>query len=355
MTTAEHDSEPSSSEENEVLDIGDLDPDRWNDYAEEQGWSDGLPMVMPTESAVERFVAVARGDNEPFPPISPRQVVPTLRSLAANAVMAGCRPEYFPVVLGAVRAVLDPEYNLHGSLATTHPCSQMVLVNGPSRHALGINCSSNCFGQGWRSNASIGRALQLVLLNVGGARPGVMDRSTQGSPAKFAFCFGENEEHSPWEPYHVRRGFEASDTVVTVMAAEGPHNINDHASNTGEGLMTTIAGTASQPGANTIYGKGPYFIVIGPEHAQTLARDGWQIESMQAAIFERSRVPVDRVSKENQASYEGQDIPVIKGHYYLTPTPDLIHIVVAGGPGKHSAYIPSFGGTAASSVRIVQP
>ena len=341
--------------EQEVIELGDLDPAEWNDYAEAQGWSDGLPLVMPTESAVERFVAAARGENEPFPPISPRQVVPTLRSLAANAVMAGCRPEYFPVVLSAVRAVLDPAYNLHGVLATTHPCTQMVLVNGPSREALGINCSSNCFGQGWRANASIGRAVQLVMLNVGGARPGDMDRSTQGSPAKFAFCFGENEEESPWEPYHVRRGFDVNDTVVTTMAAEGPHNINDHGSVTGEGLLTTMSATISQPGANTIYRNGPYFVVIGPEHAQTLARDGWQIDSMREAIYERSRVPAARVSKENQASYEGQDIPVEDGHYYLTPSPEDIHIVVAGGPGKHSAYIPSFGGTAASSAQVPLP
>jgi len=339
-------------ETEEVLDLDGVEVSDWNDFAQARGWSDGLPLVPPTEDVVARFVETVRGDNEPIPPVSPRLVVPTMQSLAANAVMAGARPEYFPVVVAALRAVLDPDYNLHGSLATTHPCTQMVLVNGPIREKLGINCASNCFGQGVRANASIGRALQLILLNVGGARPGVMDRSTQGSPAKFAFCFGENEEESPWEPYHVRRGFEAGESVVTTMAAEGPHNINDHASNTGEGLMTTIAATVSQPGANTIYGKGPYFVAIGPEHAQTLARDGWTIETMKESIFERSKVPVDRVSKENQASYDGQDVPLRGGCYYLSPDPDHIHIVVAGGPGKHSAYIPSFGGTAASAVPV---
>ena len=338
----------------EVLDLDDLeaDPEAWNEYAEAQGWSDGFPLVMPTEAAVARFVETVRGDNEPIAPIAPRQVVPTKQSLAANAVMAGCRAEYFPAVMAAVRAVLDPDYNLHGVLATTHPCTQMVLVNGPLRAELDINCGSNCFGQGWRANATIGRALQLVLLNIGGARPGEMDRSTQGSPAKFAFCFGENEEESPWEPYHVRRGFGAGESVVTTLASEGPHNINAHARNTGEGLIATISGTMSHPGANTIYGIGPLFVAIGPEHAQTLKRDGWTITSMQEAMFEGSRVSMDRVSKENQDSYEGQDIPLINGHYYLTPSPEDIHIVVAGGPGKHSAYIPSFGGTMASSVRI---
>jgi len=194
-------------ESSEVLEVGDLDATAFTDMAIEQGWSDGLPLVPPTEAAVARFVAAAHGDNEPIAPISPRQVVPTLQSLAANAVMAGCKPEYFPVVLSALRGVLNADYNLHGTLATTHPCAPMVMVSGPLRHELAINCGSNCFGQGWRANATIGRALGLILLNVGGAKPAIMDRSTMGSPAKYSFCFGENEEESPWAPYHVRRGF----------------------------------------------------------------------------------------------------------------------------------------------------
>lgn len=336
----------------ELIDIGDLDPEGWTDYAIAQGWSDGLPLGVPTEAAVERFVAVARGDNTPFPPVSPRQVVPTLRSLAANAVMAGCRPEYFPTVLAALRGVLTPEYNLHGTLATTHPCAPMLLVNGPLRGKLGINCAGNCFGQGWRANATIGRALELILLNVGGAKPQVMDRSTQGSPAKFTFCFGENEEESPWAPYHMRRGFDAGDSVVTVMSGEGPHNINDHASTTGDALLTTMAASIAQPGANTIYGKGPYVVVIGPEHAATLHRDGWTIEAIQQALFERARVPLDRISKENQAQYDDSGHLPINGAYTVSPTAEDIHVLVAGGPGKHSAWIPSFGGTAVCSVRV---
>lgn len=336
----------------EVIELDDLDPGAWNDYAIERGWSDGFPLVAPTEDAVERFIETCRGDNEPLPPMSPRRVIPTLRSLAANAVMAGCRPEYFPVVVAAARAVLRPEYNLHGALATTHSCAQMLLLNGPLRAALEINCSSNCFGQGWRANATIGRALQLVLLNIGGAKPGVMDRSTQGTPAKYAFCFGENEEESPWEPYHVRRGFAAGDSVVTAIPAEAPHNINDHASTTGEGILTTIAGTISQVGANSIYCTAPLFVVLGPEHAATIHRDGWTIPDIQARIHEQSAVHVSRVSEENQASYAGMERPLVGEHYPLTPTPEDIHILVAGGPGKHSAYIPPFGFTEACSVRV---
>lgn len=337
----------------ETIDLGDIDPEQWNDYALEQGWSDGFPLIAPTDDAVARFVDICRGDKEPFPPMSPRRVIPTLSSIAANAVMAGCRAEYFPVVVAAVRAVLTPEYNLHGTLATTHPCAPMLMVNGPIRRDIDINCGSNCFGQGSRANATIGRALQLTLLNVGGAKPGDMDRATQGSPAKYAFCFGENEEESPWEPYHVRRGFDAGDNVVTALPCEAPHNINDHSSTSGEDILATIAGTISQTGANTIYSTAPYVVAIGPEHAATLHRDGWTIADVQEKLFKESAVHVSRVSRENQRNYEEERRQaLVNDHYYLTRTPGDIQIVVAGGPGKHSAYIPTFGFTEACSERL---
>lgn len=341
--------------ESEVLEVGaaDLDAEQWNDYAAEQGWSDGMPLMIPTEEKVSAFVETCRGDNEPFLPMSPRRVIPTLQSIAANAVMAGCKAEYFPVVVSTVRALLNPDYNLHGTLATTHPCAPGVILNGPIRTQLGVNCGSNCFGQGNRVNATIGRAVQLSLLNIGGAKPGEMDRSTQGSPAKYTFCFGENEEESPWEPYHVRRGFEVGDSVVTVLPCEPPHNINDHASTTGVGILTTIAGTVSQPGSNLIYGTAPYTVVFGPEHAQTVHRDGFTIEDIQQKLYEDSAVDVSRVSKENQINYEqDREQTAVNGKYYLTRSPEDIQIMVAGGAGKHSAIIPTFGFTEAISLRI---
>ena len=339
----------------EILDIPDMDPDSWAEYVEAQGWTDGLPLVPPTEAAVTRMVDGARGDNEPFTAITPRQVVPTLRSLAANAVMAGCKPAYFPAVLAALRGVLVADYNLHGTLATTHSCAPMVMVNGPLRQALNINCGANCFGQGWRANAAIGRALQLILNNVGGAKPAVMDRSTFGSPAKYTFCFGENEEESPFEPYHVRNGFRADESVVTVMSAEPNHNLNDHGSTTGAGLLTTFAGGIASPAANTIYAKGPFFVVFGPEHAATLARDNWTVGQIQQFLYEKARVSVDLISPGNHAIYEEAGHFPENGFYKVAPTPDDIHIAVAGGAGKHSAFIPSFGGTAAISIRVKPP
>jgi hypothetical protein len=341
--------------ETETIDLPDIDAEAWNEYATELGWSDGMPLYAPTEAKVAAFTAIARGDNEPIPPISPRQIIPTLPALAANAVMAGCKPEYFPTVIAALRGVLQPDYNLHGTLATTHPCAPMIMVSGPARHELVINCGSNCFGQGWRANAAIGRALALILLNIGGAKPGEMDRATHGSPAKYSYCFGENQEESPWEPFHVRRGFAASDTVVTVMAGEPPHNINDHGSTSADGIITTISGAISQPGSNNVYGKGPLVLVIGPEHAATIARDGWKIPALQDEIWHRSSIHVSRISKENQASYAGSGHLPVDDHYRMAPTPQDIHILVAGGAGKHSAWIPSFGGTAVISTKVRTP
>ncbi|MQA88296.1 MAG: hypothetical protein GEV03_27675 [Streptosporangiales bacterium] len=338
--------------EEEIITLDDLSHEQWFSYVEERGWGDGLPTIPPTEEAVAAFTEGWTAQPEPFPPIPPRRVAPTWSSLAANAVMAGCRPEHFALILAALRATMHPDFNLHGILATTHPCTPMVIVNGPLRRALAINCGANCLGQGTRANAVIGRALHLVLTNIGGAQPGIMDRATLGSPAKFTYCFGENEEASPWEPYHVRRGFAASDDVVTVAATEPPHNINDHGSTSGDEIITTIAGTMSEAGSNNVYIRGPHFVVIGPEHAATLHRDGWTVPRIQDELYERSRIHLSRVSAGNRAQFQDHGIEPKNDHYYVGPGPEQIHVLVAGGPGKHSAWIPSFGATAACSERV---
>lgn len=341
----------SEDEAEQIIDLGNAGVDEFNDHALAQGWGDGLPLVPPTEDKVAAMLAGYDGADS-FAAMPPRHVFPTLKTIAANAVMAGCRPEYFPVVVAAVRAVLQPAYNLHGALATTHPCTNMIIVSGPVRQQIGLNCGANCMGQFRRANVTIGRALQLVTLNIGGARPGETDRATQGSPAKIAFCFGENQEESPWAPYHVRRGFDAGDSVVTCIASEGPHNINDHGSTTGEGILMTVAGTITEAGANTIYRHGPYTVAFGPEHAATLKRDGWSIEAIQEKLFEDSAIHMSRFSKDNQKHYaERKQVPV-RDKYYLTPGPADIQILVAGGSGKHSCYIPTFGYVSACSERI---
>jgi hypothetical protein len=332
-----------------VLELAGVTEDTWQEEAFARGWGDGLPLVAPTPARVEAALRALEGIELELGPLPPSGLVPTRESFAANAVMAGCRPADLPVVLAALRAMLAPEYNLHGVLATTHPCASLLIVNGPVRTSLGINSGTNCFGQGTRANAVIGRAVQLLTMNIGGARPGSMDRSTQGSPAKYSWCFGENEEESPFEPYSVRRGFAPGESVVTVAATEGPHNINDHGSTTDEGLLMTIAGTMAQTGSNNLYVKGPHFLVLGPEHAATLHRDGWTADTLRERLWEQARVPVADVSEENRRQFEDWGVQPDGDFYTVSTGPEMLHILVAGGAGKHSAWIPSFGATAAVS------
>jgi hypothetical protein len=203
-------------------------------------------------------------------------------------------------------------------------------------------------GQGWRANATIGRAARLAMLNMGGGRPGVGDMATHGHPGKFSYCMAENEARSPWAPLHVRRGFSASSSTVTVFGAEAPHEINDHTSLTGASLMTTQASTFATLGNNNAYMSGELVLVMGPEHAETIARDGWSIPQIQQYLFSKARLRLGDLRAVGKAA------KLVMQHYNplddnemipLTTTPDDILILVAGGAGKHSMAIPSFGMT----------
>ena len=231
----------------------------------------------------------------------------------------------------------DPAFNLHAVLPTTHPCTPLVIVNGPVAARLGVNSGANALGQGHRANAVIGRALRLVLQNVAGATPGHVDRATLGHPGKYTYCLAENEAASPWEPLHVERGFGADESCVTVCASEAPHNVNDHSSTTPEGLLTALAGR--------------------PEHAATIASTGWSKADFKRALWERSRIRLARFSAENLARFATIDPARFRDRspedeVSLAPAPEDVMVVVAGGPGKHSAIIPTFGATRAVTVRI---
>jgi hypothetical protein len=182
-------------------------PAQMQDYFEAQGWTDGLPVVPPTPELVTAMVEGSglAADAE-VASIAPRMATATVEKVAINAVMAGCRPEFMPVVVAALRAMARPEFNLAGVQGTTHPVAPLVMVNGPIRERIGINCGSNVFGQGFRANATIGRAVRLVLINIGQGIPGKTDMATFGTPCKFSYCAGENEENSPWDGCHRQRG-----------------------------------------------------------------------------------------------------------------------------------------------------
>ncbi len=276
----------------------------------------------------------------------------TLEALAVNAVMAGCRPEYFPVIVAAVEAMLDPAFNLYGVQATTHPVAPLLIVNGPYARTIGCTRGSGCFGPGFRANATIGRAIRLILMNVGGAWPGRHDMATQGSPSKFSYCIAENEEASPWAPL-------AEGDVVTVYGGEAPHNVNDHVSTTAAGILTTVAHTAVTLGSNVGWylSQSQLLIVLGPEHAQTVAADGLGRADIQRFVYEHARLPLSTLKLGGM--WGAQDWPAWMmalrdddARPPRVPAPEDVLVVVAGGPGKHSSVVPNCCFSRAVSRRI---
>ena len=332
----------------------DEDFDAINALYLERGWGDGLPIVPPTAQRVERMLAFCdRPWNESIAKMAPRYGEATPLRLAANAVMAGCRPEYFPLYMLAIEAMCEEPFNLYGIQATTHLCAPLVIVNGPIARELEINSGHNAFGPGTQSNATIGRAIRLALLNIGGALPGSGDMSTFGAPSKFSYCVAENEAESPWEPLSVERGFAAGVTTVTVIGAECPHNVNDHESLSAEGILTTIAGTMATTGSNDTFYEAQPVVVMGPEHAKTVAGGGFSKADAKRFLQEHANIPMGRFSKENIERRFRMTLKDRYGNAPLdTPIPAVqraedIIIAVIGGAGKHSAYIPTFGATKA--------
>lgn len=316
------------------------------------GWSDGLPVVPPTPARVEAMLdASGRDPQQVIGEIPPNWGAATVEKLAINAVMAGCRPAHFPVLVAAVEAMTDPEFNLYAIQATTHPCAPLVIVNGPIRSELGFNSGSGAYGPGWRPNAVIGRAVRLVLLNVGGAWPGSGDMSTQGAPSKYSYCVAENEESNPWTPLHVERGFSPEQNTVTVLAGEPPHNINDHTGSSAKDVLTIVAGAMAVTGANNAYTGGETLLALGPEHAATIARDGMTKDDVREWLRIHATIPLERYTEETMLERFGRipDAPVP-----MVASLEDLAIIVLGGPGKHSSWVPTFGGTTRSVTREVR-
>jgi hypothetical protein len=324
-------------------------PGAWDEidaHYQERGWTDGLPIVPPTERRVRELLKqTPRDPREVVGVLPPRQGEATVEKIAANAVMAGCRPEYFPVVLAAIEALADPRFNLDSVQATTHPVATLLVVNGPIARAIGLQAGYNAFGQGFRANVTIGRAVRLVLMNVGGGLPGSGDRATQGSPAKIAYCVAENEAESPWEPLHVEAGLPAGTSTVTAFGCEGPHNIQDHYSNTALGVLLTVAGAMGQAGSNNLLGRGWPLLSLGPEHAATIAKEGYSKQKVKEFLFAHARFPLARLGLE----YRRQQIErwgVVDAPDTMVPIvrkAEDISVIVVGGAGKHSSWQPTFG------------
>jgi hypothetical protein len=331
--------------------------DEWTDLQREmmkRGWGDGLPLVPPTE---ERVGAMTLGAGLPADQvvavIAPRMRVATVELIAANAVMAGCRAQHMPLLIAAVLAMVEPKFNLYGCQTTTHCVAPLLIVNGPLAQALNIHSGAGCFGPGPWDNGVVGRAIRLILMNIGGAIPMEIDKATMGHPGKFTFCMAENEAASPWPSLAAQRGFDKEVSTVTVLGGEAPHNINEHEATSANSLLTTICGAMAQTGQNTVYYNGEPLLILGPEHAATIARDGFSKEDVQRAVYDDARIPITRFGHETIERRLHRRL----GHRYKNRNiaPDTlvtiaqrwedVVVIVAGGPGKHSMWVPTFGAT----------
>ena len=247
-----------------------------HELAFERGWTDGLPVTPPTEERVLRMLAgTTRAPSELVAVIPPDNAPGTVEKVAINAVMAGCKPEYLPVVLAAVEAACRDEFCMHGVLATTYFAAPIIIVNGPIRERIGMNSSHNVLGQGNRANSTIGRALQLVIRNIGGGRPGGVDRATLGQPGKLGFCFAEREQDSYWESLAVERGFAADESTVTLFAGGGVHPIGDQASRSPESLTRSLALSLRTVHHAKAYNGADALLIISPEHMRVFRQAGW--------------------------------------------------------------------------------
>jgi len=311
-------------------------------------WSDGLPIVPPTRERVEAMLRFAgRPRDALVARVAPAFGPATVEGIAINAVMAGCDPEYLPVLIAAVEAVSAPEFNLQAVQATTNPVAVMIILNGPLARTLEVNSTFNCLGEGYWANATLGRALRLVLRNIGGALPGDMDRATQGQPGKYTFCCAENEAENPWEPLHVERGYRADQSTVTVVGVEGTINMNTH-TDKGDEVLNMFAQTMIHPPSNEYIFGGEPWLILGPEHAATLARAGYSKADIKATLWELSRMPASILPPKDLERVRNARRPELgefgaEAMLTISPRPEDICIVVAGGPGTHSTYAPSFG------------
>jgi hypothetical protein len=328
------------------IEIGEQDP---FEFMFERGLTDGLPVIPPTLDRVKRMLTGTRRDpREVIGSLPPNMGPATIEKIAANAVMAGCKPEYLPVVIAAIEAVATPEFNAHGIMSTTWGATPVIVVSGPIRERIGMNMKMMALGYGYRANATIGRAVKLTLRNVGGAKPGDIERSTMGSIGKFTTCFAEWEERSPWEPLHVERGFKKEESVVTVFGLESSsRQIADQTSRTARALCGSLGLGLEGCWHPKSRGAGEILLVVCPEHADTIARDKWSKAQVRERIQEISSRPLRELIPDEEC---GEGIP-LKALGLTNPTPEQldqriakfrnaanINMIVAGGEaGKFSA------------------
>jgi hypothetical protein len=312
-----------------------------------RGWTDGLPVSIPTLQKVRAMIAASgRPADEAIGPLPPRWRMATIEKIAINAVLAGCRPEYFPVVLAAVEALLEEDCQLYGIQTATNTTAPLIILNGPIVDELDVNARGNVFGQGARANATIGRAVQLVFRNIGGDVAGETDMATHGQAGKFTACIAEAESDSPWTPFHVDAGFAKSDSSVTVIGASAPHNIFTYGCETGREILDQFIGAMTGLGHNNIiFPTGP-LLIVSPEHAATLAQDGIGKADIRQAVFAQARIPLARFAHRTVEGLRHRRARWFAevgdpNHIGVADRAQDVNIVVAGGAGIHSLFVPT--------------
>ena len=320
-----------------------------------RGWTDGLPVVPPTEERVLAMLdGTSRTPDEVVATVPPDLVPCTVEKVAINAVMAGCKPEYLPVVLAALEAACSDAFNAHGLLATTMPAGPVVIVNGPIRRRIGMNSGGNVFGQGNRANSTIGRALQLVIRNVGGGRPGEVDRAAHGNPGKVGFCFPEDEEGSPFEPLSVSLGMAAGVDTVTLFPGEGPRCIVDQLSRDPESLARSFAVNLRTLHHPKLILAFDCVLAVGPEHARVFREAGWSREKLAERLHALLQIPGDELVRGAGGIAEGAP-ETARGATLPKFRPGGILIVhCGGGAGLFSAMIGGWAGGSIGSQPVIQ-
>lgn len=314
-------------------------------------WSDGFPVVTPTEERVQRMLKVTRRDpDESLGHIPPAMGPATVRTIAIHALMAGCRPEYLPVILGAIPMMLRAEFNLNGVQATMGPVAPLMIVNGPYAKEIGMHGGHGCFGPGFRANATIGRAIRLMLLNLGGGIPGIGSATVFASPLRYSACLTENVESSPWETLAVSRGYAPDDNVITCAMVESPRVYHDDVSKEPGRLLIGIADSMDTMGSfNMNMPNSDMLVAMSPEHAAICAQAGMSRADAHRTLCELAGRKMGdlkrggqwRRSRALKCGYDPDDddffVPAIKA-------PSHLHLIVAGGHGPQSAVCTGWGG-----------
>jgi hypothetical protein len=333
-----------------------------NEFLFEEEWSDGLPMIPPTPDGVERMLqGTARDRRELIGIIPPGWGKATVERIAINGLMAGCKPAYMPVLIAAVQAVTDERYRLQGSQGTTDCIAPLLIINGPVTATLGFESAAGCFGHGTRANATVGRALNLILLTLGGAIPGKIKKSTLSQPGTYSFCIAENAAASPWEPLHVERGFEPQASTVTALAATPMSQVSDHCNAAGVGILTSLCDSMATLGNCAVYRASESVVTFPPEFAAVFKREGWRKQDVKQYIHEHARRPVKELRLGGEWNDETlmhlpPEIDLEDDNTTLSAVhhPDDLLVVVAGGEaGRWMSLTPGWGyGSRSVTVQI---